>query len=114
MIAITCSGVEEDILTRFLYGHRHTEAVRKQTESLMASLGRRFTHPTNRCYIFKAVDAQSKELVGWILVRWEKPPVTPPESVSGKLDFGTYYQREVKRKWVEILGGKSHVGKAIL
>jgi len=111
MVAICCDGMEEDILTRFLYGHQRTVAVRKQTDSLMGSLGKRFTHPTNKCHIFKAVDTQNGELVGWILVRWETPPTMPPDSGSDKRDFVTHYQHEVKRNWFKLLAEKSHVGK---
>ena len=56
MVAILCDATEPDILTRFLFDHRRAESARKQTESNMASLGKRFTHPTNKCYIIKAVD----------------------------------------------------------
>lgn len=69
MVAINCAACEPDILNRFLYGHTQIEAVSKQTASLMASLGARFTNPTNRCYIHKAVDVGSGEVVGWSLVR---------------------------------------------
>jgi len=112
MVAVCCDGMEVDILTRFLYSHQRTEAVQKQTESLMASLGRRFTHPTNRCYIFKAEDTETRKLVGWILVRWETAPVAPPDGGPDKPDFITHYQRDIKRNWVKILAGKSHVGKS--
>jgi hypothetical protein len=73
MVALCCDAMEPDILSRFLFGHSHVEAVRKQTESLIASLGMRFTHPTNRCYIHKVVDTQSGELVGWSLLRVSSP-----------------------------------------
>ena len=114
MVAICCDATEEDIITCFLYDHRRTEAVRKQTESLMGSLGKRFTQPTNRCYIIKAVDSQSGELVGWILVRWEEAkPAATLDSGSDKLDFLTYYQRKVTRNWNKFRAGKPHVGKAL-
>ena len=120
MIALTCDAMEEDILTRFLFDHRAAEAVRKQTESLTASLGRRYTHPTNRCYIVKAVDVQTGETVAWSLVRWEDGSWLRPAlqddagSGSGPLDFPTHYNREVKGKWIRLLDGRGpHVGKEL-
>ena len=112
MVAVCCDALEANLLTPFLYGHRRIEAVRKQTESLMASLGRRFTHPTNRCHIVKAVDTQTGELVGWSLVRWEDGKVTAlPDSGSEQPDFLTYYLREQRKDWVKLTGEKPHVGK---
>ena len=112
MVAVCCDAMEADILTRFLFDHRLAEAVRKQTESLIALLGKRFTHPTNRCHIIKAVDTQTGELVGWSLVRWEDgKPVTPPDSGSDQADFLMHYQREQKRNWIKLTAEKPHVGK---
>lgn len=114
MVALTCDAMEADILTRFLYDHRRAEAVQKQTKSLMASLGKRFTHPTNRCYIIKATDTQTGELVGWTLVRWEDGKPGPPlDSGSDQSDFLMYYQREQRRKWVKLAAEKPHVGKIL-
>ena len=111
MVAVLNNATETDILTRFFFGHRRAEATRNQTESLMASLGKRFTHPTNRCYIIKAVDTQTRELVGWILVRWEEG-AKPPESDSDQPpDFVAHYTREVRRNWFKLLAEKPHVGK---
>lgn len=114
MVAICCDAMEEDILTRFLYGHQRAEAVRKQTESLMASLGKRFTHPTNPCYIIKAVDTQTGELVGWTLVRWEEArPIAPLDTIDNSRDFVAHYQHEVKKNWSEFMAKRSHVGKIL-
>jgi len=115
MVAVYCGAMETDIITRFLFGHRRAEAVRKQTESLMASLGKRFTHPTNRCYIIKAVDTQTGELVGWSLVRWEDHrPVALPDSGSDQPDFLMHYQREKKKNWIKLLTDeKPYVGKIL-
>lgn len=114
-IAVCCDAVETDILTRFLFGHRQAEAVRKQTASLTTSLGKRFTHPTNRCYIIKAVDSQTQELVGWSLVRWEDGswPLAPDSLANGseQLDFVGIYQREVKRNWKNLVAYRPHVGE---
>ncbi|MCJ1382477.1 hypothetical protein MMC17_005590 [Xylographa soralifera] len=110
MVAVCCDGMEADILTRFLFDHRRAEAVRKQTVSLMASLGKRFTHPTNRCYIVKAVDTQTRELVGWSLVRWEDGKAAAlPNSGSNQPDFLMHYQREQKRNWLKLTAEKPHV-----
>ena len=112
MVALCCDAMEADILTRFLFGHARAEAVRKQTESLMASLGKRFTHPTNRCHIFRASDTQTGELVGWSLVRWEDgKPLAAPDSSSDTPDFLVHYQQDVRRSWNKLTAGKPHVGK---
>ena len=80
----------------------------------MASLGKRFTHPTNRCHIIKAVDVQTRELVAWTLVKWEDGTwVTRPDSGSAQPDFPLHYQREVKRNWLKLIAGKPHVGKIL-
>ena len=119
MVAVCCNSMEADILTRFLFGHQWDEAIRKQTESLTASLGKRFTHPTNRCYIVKAVDTQTGELIGWSLVKWEDGtwlngnPVAPLNSDSDQPDFPMHYQQEVKRNWIKLMAGKPHVGKIL-
>jgi hypothetical protein len=111
MIALCCASMEADILARFLYGHRQSEAVRNQTKSLTSSLGKRFTHPTNRCYIIKAVDTQTGDLLGWSLVRWEQGMLaTAPNSSLDQPDFRTYYQQEVKKNWLKLVANKSHVG----
>ncbi|KAI9684244.1 MAG: hypothetical protein M1822_005717 [Bathelium mastoideum] len=110
MVSITCDAMEPDILTRFLFDHRRSEAVRKQTESLMASLGKRFTHPTNRCHIMKAVDTQTEEPVGWSLVRWEDGDIAaPPHGGPDQPDFPTHYQREQRKYYLKLMGGKPHV-----
>jgi GNAT superfamily N-acetyltransferase len=78
----------------------------------MASLGKRFTHPTNRCYILKAIDTQTGDLVGWILFRWEEGNgiyTVSPDSNSEKLDFPQHYTREVRKKWFRITAEKKHV-----
>ena len=115
MIALCCEALEPDVLTRFLYGHKQAEAVRKQSESLTASLGKRFTHPTNRCYIHKAVNTTTGAIFGWSLVRWEDgswgKPVAPPDGPPP--DFATHYTREVKKNWIKLTGEKPVVGKYI-
>ena len=115
MVALRCGTLEEDILNRFLLDHRQAEAIRKETESLTASLGKRFSHPTNRCYIDKAVDTQTGEMVGWTLVRWEDSNsiYAPSDSSSGRIDFLSHYTREVREKWYNITAEKPHVGKSI-
>jgi hypothetical protein len=115
MIALRCETLQEDILNRFLLDHRQAEAIRKETESLMTSLGKRFTRPTNRCYIYKAVDTQTREMVGWTLVRWEDSNniYAPSNNDSDRLDFLSHYTREVRKKWYNITAEKPHVGKKI-
>lgn len=113
MVAVCCDSMEADILTRFLFGQRRVEAVRKQTESLMASLGRRFTHPTNRCYIHKATDTETGELIGWSLVRWEDgKPVAPSDNDPNQSGFIKHYLREQKKNWIKLTAEKPHVGKS--
>ena len=120
MIAVHIDSMETDMLTRFLYGHRRVDAVRKQTESLQKVLGGRFTNPTNRCHIVKAVDLQTNELVAWALVKWEEAVSAPPaEEGSGsgsgsseeKRDFLTFYRQQHVRNWREVTQGKAHTGK---
>jgi len=114
MVALCCDATEADVVNRFLYDHRRAKAVRMQTESLMASLGKRFTHPTNKCYMFKTVDTQTEELVGWILVKWEDGKAfAPPDNRSDQPDFPTHYQREVRRNWIKLTAEKPHVGKIL-
>ena len=112
MIAIFCDAMEADILTRFLNGHRRVEAVQRQTETLTTMLGRRFTHPTNRCHIIKAVDTQTRELVGWSLLRWEDAIKLDPSSDSGveKRDFRVFYGQEQKKNMFRLTEGKPHIG----
>lgn len=114
MVAVCCSAMEADILTRFLFSHQQAVAVQKQTSSLLGSLGKRFTHPTNRCHMIKAVDTQTGELAGWSLVRWEDSnwlPAAPPDSGAEQPDFATHYQREVRRNWIRLTAGQPLVGK---
>ena len=113
MVAIFCDAMEEDILTLFLNGHRRVDAVRRQTETLTTVLGRRFTHPTNRCHIIKAVDTQTGELVGWSLLRWEDgiKPDAPTESGLEQRDFRVFYGGEQKKKMFGLTEGKEHIGK---
>lgn len=86
----------------------------------MISLGKRFRHPTNRCYIFKAIDEEG-EILGWCLVKWEDgsgyaPPTPAVSGGSGaegegrKESFVEAYTRDVRWKWDGIVGGKAHVG----
>jgi hypothetical protein len=114
MVALRCGTLEEDILNRFLLDYRQAEAIRKETKSLTASLGKRFTHPTNRCYIYKAVDMQTGEMVGWTLVRWEDSNsiYAPLDNNSDRLDLLSHYMREVRKKWYNITAEKPHVGKS--
>ena len=117
MVAVTCDAMESDILIRFLYDHRRAEAVRKQTNALTASLGNRFSLPTDRCHIIKALDAQTSELVAWSLLRWEEgQPVTAPDKASDitdQSDFRPYYQQEVQKNWSRLTPVKPHVGKIL-
>ena len=115
MVTLRCGTLEDDILNRFLLDHRQAIAIRKETESLMASLGKRFTCPKNRCYIYKAVDTQTGEMVGWTLMRWEDSNsiYAPPDNDSDRLDFLSHYTREVRKKWYKIIAEKPHVGKSI-
>ena len=111
MVAVCCDAMEADILTRFLFDHRRAEVVRKQIESLTASLGKRFTHPTNRYHITKAVDTQTGELVSWCFVGWEDgKPVAPSGNGSDQPVFLMHYQREQKRNWIKAAAEKPHVG----
>ncbi|KAL9107644.1 MAG: hypothetical protein Q9227_007451 [Pyrenula ochraceoflavens] len=111
MVSVAVDSMEADILTSFLYGHRRAEAARKHTESLTGSLGKRFTHPTNRCHITKATDTQTGELVGWSLVRWEDgTPLADSGGSSDQRDFPTVYMTEVKKRWNRLTAGKPHVG----
>lgn len=113
MIRLCCDAVAPDVINQFLYDDQPDIARQIQTDALTNSLGRRFTHPTNPCHIYKATDPSTGDLVGWILVKWEGadaytlPPVdkTRPES------FRSYYTREVRQAWINILKGKPHVGK---
>lgn len=84
--------------------------MQKQTKSLMASLGKRFTHPTNRCHIIKASDTLTGDVVGWCLVRWEDGTPTAA-SGSEATDFVAHYLQEQKKNWSELVARKSHVGK---
>lgn len=119
MVSICCAAMEPDILTHFLYSPLHAAAVRKQTDSLMTSLGKRFTQPTNRCYIHKAADERTGELVGWSLVRWEDgtwggASAAGSGSAGGAEkgeDFMARYQRDVRERWVRITGGREFVGE---
>lgn len=115
MIEICCNAVASDIITSFLYGFQPGEAVRKQTESLTASLGRRFTQPTNKCHIHKAVDVITGDLIGWILVKWEEgdPYALPPDYKVEAGNFAAYYGKEIKHAWSRLLAGESHVGKSL-
>lgn len=116
LVALRVEAAEEDLLTRFLYGHRHAEASQKEAASLMTSLGKRFTNPTNRCHIVKAIDTESNELVGWGLVRWEDGQwvysnMPPQVNESDPPNLVALYQRRVRENWQRILAGKPHVGK---
>jgi hypothetical protein len=114
MITICCEAMEQDILTRFLYDNQRAEAIRKQTESLTVSLGNRFTHPTNRCYIIKAVEKHTGELVGWSLLGWEDgKPIALQEGSSDQLSFLIHYQQEAKRNWAKLIAEKADVGKIL-
>lgn len=104
MIAITCAAMAPDPLTRLLYGEN---AVKTQTESLNASLGKRFTAPSNPCFIFIAVT--EKGVVGWILVRWEEGMAFPPSLSSSKPGFQDWYSWQIRRKWASYLEGRKHV-----
>lgn len=107
IISLTCEALDGDVLTRFLYGMNYHEAFRKHSDSLTTSLGKRFTQPTNPCFIYKAVDSATDEIVGWCLVRWEDGSwlSTPPPAAtsSEQTDFITHYGREVKKAWISLL-----------
>ena len=111
LIAIFVDASEYDIISRFMFGHRREEAVNKQTEFFTPVLRRSLTHPTNQCLVLKAMDSQTREVLGWTLVRWEDgKPVKPPESVPGQPDFLMYYWREQDKNWRKLTAGKKHVG----
>jgi hypothetical protein len=119
MVALRGEAAEADLSTRFRFSHRHIEAAQMEAASLMISLGKRFTEPTNRCHIVKAIDTDSDELVGWGLVRWEDgswvyknmPPELKP---SEPRTFNALYLRGVKENWQKILAGKPHVGMSMV
>ena len=111
LVAIFCDAMEEDIISRFMFGHRRVEAVKKQTEFFTPNLRKRFTHPTNRCHIVKAIDESSNKTVGWSLVRWEDGnPVEPPKSTPDQPDFLMYYWYEQDKNWRKLTAGKEHIG----
>jgi len=123
LVNITTAALATDPLTPLLYSADPTLAASLQSTSLLSSLGKRFTHPTNLCHIFKAVDSQNgnEEIVGWVLVRWEEGlDLTPPDAVPSsssspspeKQDFMTWYQRQIQVAWLPFRTGKPHVGSS--
>ena len=117
LAAITLDAMEIDIITRFMFGHQREEAIRKGTKFFATSLQKRFTSPTTRCHIIKAVDGQSGEIMGWCLVRWEDgKPVEPPKVTHDQPTFLMWYWQEQVRNWRKLTAEKKHVGmfKALL
>ena len=109
MIEIFIDALEPDLVIRFLFGKRSTEAVRLQRVFYRQALLPRFTSPTNRCYILKATDSGRGEIVGWCLVRWEdsgaqshtskgvsaSPADYPPRLNDQSMKFQKYYWAEL-------------------
>lgn len=112
MTALRGEAAEKDVLTRFLYGHRHVEAAAKEATALMTSLGKRFTAPTNRCHIVKAVDTTTNELVGWGLVRWEDGSWVHKPAPPHENPFIEANQKRARENWLKIIADKGpHVCK---
>ena len=114
LVAIYCDSLEEDIITRFMFGHRRVQAVQVQTKSFVPVLRKWLTNPPSRCHIIKAVDEINGEILGWSLARWEDgiSSPEPPKKTPGEPEFLRFYWLQQNKNWRKLTTDKKHVGES--
>ena len=70
VVAIFCDAMSEDIITRFIYGHRRKRAVYMQAEFFTQVLRQKFTKSEGSGHVIKAVSVYTSEILGWSFICW--------------------------------------------
>ena len=125
LIKIFIDALEPDLVIRFMFSERRTKAVELQKVFYRQALLPRFTSPTNRCYILKATESSTGEIVGWSLVRWEdnepkghsskaasaSPVDHPQDFIDQSMKFRRYYWDELGKMFQQTTEGQKYVGE---
>ena len=125
LVEIFIDALEPDLIIRFMFSERRTEAIELQKVFYKQALLPRFISPTNRCYISKATESSTGEIVGWSLVRWEEnapkshsskaasaPPADHPQELTDQsVKFQKYYWAELGKMFQQATEGQKYAGE---